>query len=290
MRRLTIAAIAVSTIVFTQIASAADLPRKAPAYTPPPPPILTWNGWYGGLNAGGIWANNSDFDNTATSFGVGGAASNVAAAAAMAAAVPLSFDTGNKAGFIGGGQFGYNYQTGAVVWGVETDIQGTSLRGSASAFNQAPIVGFEPATADVSSAANSKLDVFGTLRARLGWTPSPPWLIYATGGLAYGHVDTNVAFTSHINGCNNCGPDPVAFAENAKWRAGWTAGGGVEWMFAPQWSAKLEYLYYDLGHVTLNTALNQTLVPSGIVCCTAAIASEIHYRGSIARVGVNYHF
>jgi outer membrane immunogenic protein len=270
-------------------ALAADLPRKA--YGPPPllpAPILTWSGWYVGLNAGGIWANNSDFNNTATAFDNGAGPSNTAVAAAMAAGVPLSLH-GNNAGVIGGGQFGYNYQTGAVVWGVETDIQGTSLRGSASAFNQAPIVGFAPATVDVSSAANSKLDVFGTLRARLGWTPSPPWLIYATGGLAYGHVDTNVAFTSHLPICGNCGPDPSTFAENDKWRAGWTAGGGVEWMFAPRWSAKLEYLYYDLGHVTLNTALNQTLV-SGVVCCGANIASEIHYRGSIGRIGINYRF
>ena len=267
---------------------AADLPRKA--YGPPPllpAPILTWTGWYVGLNAGGIWAINSDFNNTATSFDNGNFNSHIVAVA-MAAGVPNSLH-GNNAGVIGGGQFGYNYQTGAVVWGVETDIQGTSLRGSASAFNQVP-VGFGFGTNDVSAAAKAKLDAFGTLRARLGWTPSPPWLIYATGGLAYGHVDTNVAFTSHLNNCANCGPDPSTFAENDKWRAGWTAGGGVEWMFAPRWSAKVEGLYYDLGSVTLNTALNQTLVPSGIVCCTAAIASEIHYRGAIARVGVNYRF
>ena len=67
------------------------------------------------------------------------------------------------------------------------------------------------------------------------------------------------------------------------------AGGGVEWMFAPRWSLKVEGLYYDLGHVTLNTSLGQT-DDTGAVNEGAAIASEIHYRGAIARAGVNYHF
>src|SRR5262249_2970814 len=289
MRRSLALISAVSFIAFTQYASAADLPRKAPAYTPPPPaPILTWTGWYVGLNAGGIWANNSDFNNTATSFVVIDTVADRAIARAMAAGVPLSFHTGNNAGFIGGGQFGYNYQTGAVVWGFETDIQGTSLRGSDSAFNRVP-VGLGFGTNDMAASANSKLDVFGTLRARLGWTPSPTWLIYATGGLAYGHVETNVAFVSHLNGCANCGPDPFTSASEDKWRAGWTAGGGVEWMFAPRWSFKVEGLYYDLGHVTLNTSLSNTL-NTGPVTEGTAIASEIHYRGAIARAGVNYHF
>jgi opacity protein-like surface antigen len=58
MRCFTIAAVvAVSTVALTQIASAADLPRKAPAYIPLSPPILSWTGWYAGLNAGGMWSN-----------------------------------------------------------------------------------------------------------------------------------------------------------------------------------------------------------------------------------------
>ena len=140
-------------------------------------------------------------------------------------------------------------------------------------------------TAQVSSAANAKLDVFGTLRARLGWTPSPPWLIYATGGLAYGHVDMDVAFRSGLLGCvGNCLADNLTSAKEDKWRAGWTAGGGVEWMFAPRWSAKLEGLYYDLGH----TLLDQRT--SGTPLATVGISSEAHIRGAIARVGLNYHF
>ena len=67
MRCFTIAAVvAVSTVALTQIASAADLPRKAPAYIPLSPPILSWTGWYAGLNAGGMWSNQ-DVDTVSTS-------------------------------------------------------------------------------------------------------------------------------------------------------------------------------------------------------------------------------
>jgi outer membrane immunogenic protein len=101
---------AVSVIAFTQIASAADLPRKAPAYMPPPLPVLGWTGWYVGLNAGAGWGNNDGIDNTVNSsfctFGFGGClpgTPNIFSSAASAA-VPLNFNTGNKAGFIGGGR------------------------------------------------------------------------------------------------------------------------------------------------------------------------------------------
>jgi outer membrane immunogenic protein len=273
-------------------ALAADMPRKAYGPPPPPPPpVLSWTGWYIGLNAGGIWSNNSDFNNTVVSTfcnpALGGCAPNLATNA-LTAALPLSFDLGNKAGFIGGGQFGYNYQTGALVWGFETDIQGTSLSRSGIATNVVPFGGGNPSVATLSAAANQKLDVFGTLRGRLGWTPSPPWLLYATGGLAYGRVDTDVAFNSSFTACF-CGPNASTFAESDKWRAGWTAGGGVEWMFAPRWSAKAEYLYYDLGHQTLNNFLSQ-VNGAGTRFVEVGIASEVHNRGSIARVGVNYHF
>ena len=104
----------------------------------------------------------------------------------------------------------------------------------------------------------TKSNFLGTLRGRLGWTPSAPWLLYVTGGLAYGHTETEVALSTHISGLCGGGalgcPDASGFASKDDWRAGWTVGGGVEWMFAPRWSFKAEYLYYDLGHVNLNTS------------------------------------
>src|SRR5262249_60740858 len=99
MRRSLALISAVSFIAFTQYASAADLPRKASAYTPPPPaPILTWTGWYVGLNAGGIWAKNSGFNDTATSLVVIHNVAESAIGRAMAGCVRLACAAGHNAG------------------------------------------------------------------------------------------------------------------------------------------------------------------------------------------------
>ncbi len=77
-------------------------------------------------------------------------------------------------------------------------------------------------------------------------------------------------------------------------QVGWTAGGGLEWMFMPNWSAKVEYLYYDLGSVTQNFALAS--VDPGVVFGTPAsnalFGGQVRARinGNIVRAGVNYHF
>src|SRR5262245_32178580 len=112
MRRLSIAVFA--TIALTQFASAADLPRKAPAYTPPPP-VWSWTGFYIGVNAGGSIGRDP------SSFFQG------------AAAIPIATNTMSPAGFIGGGQIGYNWQF-APHWvvGVEGDFQGASQKDSVS--------------------------------------------------------------------------------------------------------------------------------------------------------------
>jgi outer membrane immunogenic protein len=118
-----------------------------------------------------------------------------------------------KSGILGGGQLGYNYQLGPLfVLGVETDFQGTSFGGGDSG----PF-GFGP------PGRSRGVDWFGTARGRVGFTPLDPHvLIYGTGGFAYGD-------------------------DGLRMRDGWTAGGGVEWAFAPRWSVKGEYLYTDFG-------------------------------------------
>jgi outer membrane immunogenic protein len=258
-----------------------------------PPPVLfqSWTGWYVGLNAGGAWGNNNGVDNTINStfcnIAIPGCGPNQASNA-LAAAVPGTFDTGKNSGFIGGGQFGYNLQAGQFVWGLETDFQGADIHGDSSLTNSVGVTGFPGTTATVTGEASQKIDFFGTLRGRLGWTPTAPWLIYATGGLAYGHTKTDVSFTSHFAPCF-CGPDPSSSVSQDEWRAGWTVGGGVEWMFAPQWSLRGEYLYYDLGSVSVDNSLNQ-LNGAGARFVGVGITSDVHYKGNIARAAINYHF
>src|SRR5665811_878742 len=116
-----------SGVVFTALAVgpalAADMPRKAPVYMPPPPPVLSWNGWYVGLNAGAHWFNNSDIDIvSAPAFNCSGCVTDILNQAVVGGTANLS--NGNKVGFIGGGQIGYNWQVTNWLWGIEADFQG----------------------------------------------------------------------------------------------------------------------------------------------------------------------
>jgi outer membrane immunogenic protein len=72
--------------------------------------------------------------------------------------------------------------------------------------------------------------------------------------------------------------------------AGWTAGGGVEWLFLPNWSAKVEYLYYSLGNVSFLTPDLHASFSDGFV--RYGVSSDVftRFNGNMVRAGVNYHF
>ncbi len=253
-------------------ALAADLPsRKAPpAYVPPPPP-LTWNGFYAGLNIGGGWDANSGQNLVSAywdpnyAFGSSGIPGQPGTPNLFF--LPNNNQTGNNGGVIGGLQLGYNFQFNpSIVVGVETDFQGSSLSGqgpSNYAFYPSPYLqpngSFNGQLIPVAAinGGNLSLDYIGTVRGRAGWLFTPTLLVYGTAGFAYGGVSawsqTNI-------------------------RSGWTAGGGLEWMFAPNWSAKVEYLYADLqsGGITGTFGYNY--------------GYHFHPEINIVRAGVNYHF
>jgi outer membrane immunogenic protein len=277
---------AVSVIGFTQIALAADMPTKAPLV--PAVAAPSWTGWYLGLNAGGGWENTIYNSVTSTSCFTPPIAPAACAPIGNSFAAALTGQLNTRPhGFIGGGQIGYNYQTGAVVWGVEADFQGTGIKGSASAAaNSVPIVGFVNNAVNAASTGSQKIDWFGTVRGRVGWLPTNPLLLYVTGGLAYGHVQTDVSFSENISLSPTSGATSAA---DSATRAGWTVGGGMEWMLASHWSVKGEYLYYDLGNVTLNSTLN-TFDNLHILGNAIGIQSVARYHGNIARIGVNYKF
>jgi outer membrane immunogenic protein len=157
-------------------ASAADLPsRKGPPIAPAYIPAFTWTGFYVGLNAGVAWDNNSN--------------------SLPAGAIPITgFATSNNnnAGFIGGGQLGYNYQFGAgqgVVVGGEADIQFADLN---NRNNQVPFTfGNTPGTT-FQTTGSSNGNYLGTVRGRIGYGFDRV-LFYGTGGLAYGDVGGNRA-------------------------------------------------------------------------------------------------
>jgi outer membrane immunogenic protein len=258
MKRL---ALAISVIAFSAAgASAADMAVKTPPMVVPV--IYNWTGFYIGVHAGGVWLNSTD---------------NVTPANGMLTSFfvpPTQIFTPmrlNSTGFIGGGQAGYNWQAGPMwVIGVETDISGTGLSRTVSM----------PGPGDPSRivTASEKLDWFGTVRGRIGVTPTDRALLYVTGGLAYGHASLSTALTrtTGCNGLNNCQNGSVTSTNT-----GWTVGGGLEWAFANNWSLKGEYLYYDLG--TVSHLMTDPFFP-------AVFNASASLKGSIARVGVNYKF
>ena len=285
---------------------AADLPRyKAPLPPPPPPPAL-WTGFYVGLNAGGAWGDNNGVN--LASFG--GILNPVLVGDPHADAVLLSsalgssgtLSGGSNGGFSGGGQIGYNWQfAGSVVAGIEADIQGVAASHSnAVSFSAVPVAHPDFAGGEflTSLEASKRLDYIGTVRGRLGYLVTPTLLAYVTGGLAYGGVQSR---TTIFQGNSLVSIAPAAllpsFASGtfSDTRVGWTVGGGLEWMFLPNWSAKVEYFHYDLGTVTyaispLVTGVINVGPPIDGPAVGAFPRAATRFSGNIVRAGVNYHF
>jgi outer membrane immunogenic protein len=272
MIRKSIAA-AAALLATSVMASAADLPVKAIA----PAPIWSWTGFYAGVNVGYGWSDSTiDLVPHNPAFTAG-----VLDVALAAGVVPPSLAT-NPHGVLGGVQAGYNLQSGSFVWGIETDISAAAIKGSSTASGTA--FGFSTFT----TTQQEKIDWLGTVRGRVGATVTPDWLLYVTGGLAYGHVkgSTSIVDLTGNSGvpCQNiiCGTGAVD-----SWRVGWTVGGGGEYRFASNWSVKLEYLYYDLGsekYTFFNPVFPFTPGPDRGFDATA------NFKGHIARIGVNYKF
>jgi outer membrane immunogenic protein len=277
---------------------AADLPsrKEAPVYIPPPP-LLTWQGFYVGLNAGYTWSDSNSvnvFTGVAqfdpANIGGGSLAGANASSVGGSAFLPITND-----GFIGGGQIGYNYQfSSAFVVGLEADIQGIAgSKNTASTGSLVGIVGFPANSISTAITASKSIDYLGTVRGRLGYLFTPTLLVYGTGGLAYGGVNSNTGVFQTVNGpsagITTALGGTGSFSDTL---VGWTAGGGVEWMFAPNWSAKAEYLYYDLGTINYGGGIlvNAYTAPGPVAFYTDAVRTSAHFNGHVVRAGLNYHF
>jgi len=280
--------------IFGTPAFAADLAVKAR----PQPPVLgpaysTWNGFYLGLNAGYAWSHNGV--GTVATPGPFDAANNFGAESTVAAALATTSLGPKQRGFVGGGQIGYNWQFNPQwVTGLEADIQGLSHSGdTASVTSVSGVPGFPTETFVSTTTATSRVDWLGTVRARLGYLVTPNLLAYGTGGLAYGKVEGSTNITQSDSGINGVLTGAAATAGSfSETRAGWTIGGGLEWMFLPHWTLKAEYLYYDLGSVSWGSP-NLVFNVAGFASPTFSavnIGSSTHFHGNIARAGINYKF
>lgn len=268
IRVTTIAALALAT---ASSAFAADLPMKAPPPAPVMAPVWNWNGFYIGINGGYSWGHSSrdlNFFNPLNG-------------------VTLATGTGggrDMNGGLFGGQIGYNWQMSNWVFGLEADAQWTGQKGDTTVL--CPVGGCFPAAlvapigAGGSATLQDKLDWFATFRGRLGFTVTPNVLLYATGGAAWAEVETNLGLTA----LTATGIPFTAVASRKTDRFGWTVGGGLEAMFAANWSAKIEYLYMDLGSTSNSVVLPAaTGVPLG-----ASLNTRL--TDNIIRAGINYHF
>jgi outer membrane immunogenic protein len=225
-------------------AFAADLPAPmpGPAVYAPPAALRAIANW-GGFYVGG-------------NVGVGAARdqSNFSAGGATFATADTSLW-----GALGGAQAGFNWQSGGFVAGVEGDFDWSNPKGSITAQAGA-------ATATLEHDINW----FGTARGRLGYA-ADGWLAYVTGGYAFGRVE--------LKGTATAGPATASFTQNST-PSGWTLGAGTELALGPNWSAKLEYLYVDLGTVT-NTA---------VVAGIPTVTDRARIQMNVMRAGVNYRF
>jgi outer membrane immunogenic protein len=271
-------------------ALAADLPSrtysKAPATADP---TYNWSGWYGGLNAGWVGGAGSASNNAS----IVSTSSFPENAAAMA--LGATNTVGTSSGFIGGGQFGYNYQfSGLYVAGLEADIQGlTGAHKRSSSATPLQDITNNFASVVTNSTTTRDLSYLGTLRARIGVLVAPNFLLYATGGLAYGGAKSDTTIAQSVTNTDTPPPSTLTSGSFSKTRVGYTVGAGGEWMFSSNWSAKLEYLYYDLGSATYATGgLANDVGPTslrGIDVAAVATSSKVRFNDNIVRVGVNYH-
>jgi len=261
--KLSFAAASAFVLVAVGPAAAADLAVKARPVAPDPG--YNWSGFYVGGNLGAVGSTGKEVHQCISPVGgLGGLGCTV---------IPDQSLSGT--GVIGGGQVGYNWQVRQWVFGVEADGQATSLKTSSVLVGSFPQGGFAPTPADTISAASLKLDWLATVRGRIGVTAGSA-LFYVTGGAAFGGVQTSYSVSSATAG--------IAYPSSTNTaRAGWTAGGGVEWGFAPRWSAKFEGLYYDLGSVT---SLGGSVPPVTAV----QLGGKFEVTGWVAKAGINYHF
>src|SRR5712671_1980970 len=250
MRRLIAATIAFTALAVPALA--ADLPVRPYARPVVAPLGYNWNGFYIGAHLGGAWASR-DFTQT---FGI--------------------VEAGNHkpSGIMGGGQIGYNWQF-APNWllGVEADVSGADLKDTVSTTS--------PGGAVVNW--RDKIDLFGTVRGRLGYVIDN-WLLYGTGGFAW--VDDKFTRTQAVAG--PLSPAAGLVVSNSNTATGWVAGAGVEWGFARSWTARVEYLHIDVEGQTLG--FTTPVGPGGGAGIGAFAVNEGHLTIDTVRAGVNFLF
>jgi outer membrane immunogenic protein len=247
MKKLLLTSSSLLALMAVAPAFAADLPAQIPLKTPAivPNPYFTWTGCYLGGQVGGGWAHTEIADVPPNNLLIGNGV------------VPGSL-TVNTSGFLGGGQLGCNYQF-ATNWmvGIEGDIVAANLSGNGNS-----LLG-------VVTSIDVKTNWVGSATGRVGYTWNRA-LFYLKGGAAW--AGDKYRATDYLG----------SYLAASETRSGWTLGVGLEWAFANDWSAKLEYDYYDFGNRSVN------FVP--VTSIFTATPESVDQRIQTVKLGINYRF
>jgi len=244
-------------------ARAADLP--VPALPPTTPPIYNWTGVYLGVNGG--WADGiSNWTNHCPGCQ---SLATPPSSPAVPATAGLGGETGqfSVSGYLAGGTLGANYQIGAWVYGIEGDFDWTNLTGNSGSTCGGLSLALPPPTG-----CETGSDWLATLRGRVGYAfpglVGDNLLLYGTAGAAVARIKTGLIDSF----------PPSNFDRSTE--AGWAVGAGLEVAFAPNWTAKVEYLFVDLPNATCTTPTN----------CGVLAGSTVSFNENMVRAGINFKF
>lgn len=284
--------VSAASLTLATTANAADLSPKIYTKAPVVAPASSWTGFYVGGNIGGGWSDPR----------VAYAGNDVTSSALLAGSLgfagqqAIASHSINSSGVTGGVELGYNWQVDPRwLIGLETDFSAAGIKGAGSgtSFLSTGGAGF---TQTVN--AEQTIKWWGTVRSRLGFLPHKDLLLFGTAGFAYGRVSGTdsylfngaaVPFGGGFGGITfNCTAGAICFSgSSASVKTGWTVGGGGEWRVAPRWTIKAEYLYVNLGDVSVTVIAARTNNPGDIPSrYTASFREDFH----VARIGANYQF
>jgi outer membrane immunogenic protein len=274
MRRTYLALLAAASVGFggVQLSAAADmpLPTKESVLIPPP---FSWTGFYVGGNVGAGFGTTESTLNIAPP-------NPIITAIAGPGVPPITFNlplvSQSTNGFLGGGQVGYNWQTGIFVLGIEGDFDWTGLQGNA------PCV--------VILACNVKHDWEADITGRIGVVAVDRALLYLKGGVAWEQSNYSIGNSITVGGTS------VAATANASaTRTGGLLGMGIEYKFLDHWSTKLEYNFIDFGNQSVNfpiaVGVTGVTIPAPITAALAGgVPVTIREFQHVIKAGVNYEF
>lgn len=255
MKKLLLAAVGI--VALSAPAFAADLPARTYSKAPMMvEPAFTWTGFYVGGFVGGAWSNGNASVSDPCLVGVA-----CPVVGTFNGVPPTVFTPGSS--FLGGGTIGYNWQTGAAVFGLEAEGGYMRLRGSRV---QNPLAGAD------TLASTTLGNGYAVFAGRLGWA-SDRALFYVKGGGVWTRATNGVVDTTVVTINSTTSHD--------SW--GWAVGAGVEYALSNNWSIKGEYLY--LG-------VDRTFTDQGVVLPGGAIDNVVSHDPGIhtAKIGVNYRF